>query len=152
MDNRTVEQRHKNMSSVRTKGTGPELTVRRTLHSLGFRFRLHPKTLPGTPDIVLTRYRAVILVHGCFWHGHGCPRAKLPQTRSEFWANKISANQSRDAIVIASLHRLSWRVCVIWSCALTGRLRQTPASIGTNLANWLQEGANFHEIAGGALL
>jgi DNA mismatch endonuclease (patch repair protein) len=87
------------------------------LHRLGFRFRLHRKDLPGTPDIVLPRHKKLIFVHGCFWHGHhGCPRAKLPQTNTSFWAPKIRGNIARDVRTVAALRRAGWKILTIWQC------------------------------------
>lgn len=113
----TRSQRSALMRGVRTKNTAPEMRVRRALHAKGFRFRPHKPGLPGKPDIVLPRFRACILVHGCFWHGHGdCPKAALPKTRREFWAEKMSRNQKRDCEVRAALERDGWRVAVVWEC------------------------------------
>src|ERR1700719_1649815 len=92
----TPEQRRLNMSRIRGRDTKPELLLRRGLHAAGLRFRLHTERLPGRPGLVFPRYRAAILVHGCFWHGHDCPLFKLPATRSEFWASKIAGNRTRD--------------------------------------------------------
>lgn len=105
------------MRSVRTKNTTAELRVRQALHAAGFRFRLHKKELPGTPDIVLPRYKMCIFVNGCFWHGHeGCSKSALPNTRREFWAKKIEANQERDRIVREDLKKTGWKVEVVWEC------------------------------------
>ena len=123
MDIYSREKRSEVMSKVRSSGTGPELTVRRQLHSQGFRFRLHDKELPGKPDIVLPKYRSVVFVHGCFWHHHtGCPKSKLPTSNAEFWTEKILANVRRDRRNISELKRLGWRVLVIWECDIrTGK-------------------------------
>ena len=105
------------MSRVRGKDTGPELTVRQLIHSLGYRYRLHQKRLPGRPDLVLPRHRAVVFVNGCFWHRHaGCARASLPATRAKFWTEKFSKNVERDKKNMAALKRLGWRVLIIWEC------------------------------------
>jgi DNA mismatch endonuclease (patch repair protein) len=110
------------MRRVSTKGSKPEMRVRRALHALGFRFRLHRRDLPGSPDIVLPRHRSVIFVHGCFWHRHpGCRQTTTPKTRAAFWQAKFDANQARDARVEEALRRAGWRVHVIWECeAITG--------------------------------
>ena len=119
MDKVSPQQRSINMSKVKSKNTKPEKIVRSLLHSLGYRFRLHRKTLPGTPDIVLPKYKAVIFVHGCFWHGHdGCKRATIPDTNKEFWERKISANKARDQKNIFDLEKLGYRCLVIWQCEL----------------------------------
>lgn len=117
-DGKTVDAaRSALMRRVRQKDTAPEIAVRKTLHNVGFRFRLHRRDLPGSPDIVLPRHRKVIFVHGCFWHGHeGCPRAALPKTRSEFWSDKIGRNKARDANAEARLKDLGWEVLVVWQC------------------------------------
>ena len=105
------------MSRIGGKNTKPEIIVRRLLHSLGYRFRLHRKDLPGKPDIILPRWKAVIFVHGCFWHGHqGCKRATRPQTHVDFWKNKIEGNMKRDAANIEQLVKLGYRCLVIWQC------------------------------------
>jgi DNA mismatch endonuclease, patch repair protein len=105
------------MQAVRRCDTGPELRVRRLLHSLGYRYRLHRRTLPGSPDIVFPGRRKVIFVHGCFWHGHPeCKRATLPKKNGRIWAEKIRTNQVRDAQCVLSLERLGWGVLVIWEC------------------------------------
>lgn len=107
------------MSRVPTKNTRPEVTVRKHLHRAGYRFRLNQKDLPGSPDIVLPKYRLAIFVHGCFWHRHeGCKYATFPKTRTEFWSAKFAANKIRDENAIASLERMNWRTVVIWTCEL----------------------------------
>ena len=106
------------MSRVRSKDTSPELAVRSALHRAGIRFRLHGRDLPGTPDLVLPRHRMVVFVHGCFWHGHGCSRARVPQTNTEYWVAKIARNRRRDALASRRLRALGWRVCRVWTCAL----------------------------------
>lgn len=117
MDIYEPEKRSQIMAAVRTRHTAPELVVRRLLHSLGYRFRLHRDDLPGNPDIVLPRHRAAILVHGCFWHHHKrCKKAKLPATNREFWRRKILRNVQRDKANIQDLERLGWRVMVVWEC------------------------------------
>src|SRR5579875_2196251 len=110
MDTRTPEQRSYIMRSVGTRNTGPELVVRRLLHRMGFRFGLHRKDLPGKPDIVLPKHKAVVFVHGCFWHGHNCSKGRLPKTRLDFWVPKIQRNRSRDAESVRLLKKSGWRV------------------------------------------
>lgn len=107
------------MAQVKSKNTKPEMLVRSLLHRMGYRFRLHIKTLPGHPDVVLPRYKAVIFVHGCFWHRHeGCKRATMPATRTEFWRKKIDGNQSRDRRNLTALEELGYRCLVIWQCEM----------------------------------
>ena len=116
-DAHTPEQRSRNMAAVRNRNTKPELRVRSMLHSLGFRFRLHRKDLPGTPDIVLTKHQTVILVHGCFWHTHDCRKGStIPQTRPHFWAVKRQGTVERDTRNVASLEAAGWNVIVVWEC------------------------------------
>jgi DNA mismatch endonuclease (patch repair protein) len=111
--------RSRNMAAIRGKDTAPEIAVRKMLHGMGLRFRLHRKDLPGRPDIVLSKYRTVVLVHGCFWHRHvGCPYTTAPKTRTEFWRAKFEANIARDRLNRAELERLDWRVLVVWECEL----------------------------------
>ena len=105
------------MARIRGKDTRPELIVRRTAHALGFRFRLHRRDLPGSPDLVFPRLRKAIFVHGCFWHRHpGCPKASTPKTRAEFWASKFATNVERDIRSVVALEELGWKVCVLWEC------------------------------------
>lgn len=107
------------MSCIKGKNTKPEEIVRKYLFSLGFRYRKNDKRLPGTPDIVLPKYRTVIFVNGCFWHGHqGCRYFVVPKTNTEFWMNKIDANRARDQKKISELEAMGWRVIVIWECEL----------------------------------
>ena len=105
------------MAAVKSRDTKPEIIVRKWLHAQGYRFRLYSTKLPGKPDIVLPKYKTVILVHGCFWHGHaGCPLARIPKTRSDWWLAKFERNSVRDKIVKESLENLGWNVIVIWEC------------------------------------
>lgn len=107
------------MSKVGNKNTKPELLVRRILHRAGYRFRLHRSDLPGSPDVVLPRWRTAVFVHGCFWHGHeGCRRSKLPSTRTDFWQTKVERNQERDGIAKKGLERLGYKVVTLWECEL----------------------------------
>lgn len=127
-DTRTPLQRRHIMKSVRQKNTGPELAVRRLLHRMGYRFRLHKKDLPGTPDIVFAGRKKVIFVHGCYWHGHTCSKGHLPKSRLEYWGPKIARNQERDAMSAEILKRMGWGVLTLWQCEvrdeqdLAGRL------------------------------
>ena len=111
------EQRSRNMSSIKSKNTKPEIAVRKLLHSMGYRFRLHGKYLPGSPDIVLPKYKTVIFVHGCFWHRHkDCKYATTPKTREEFWNNKFRSNVERDLEIQENIKNIEWRSVVIWEC------------------------------------
>jgi len=120
--------RSKNMRAIRNKDTGPEMLFRKTLYARGLRYRLHVNALPGTPDLVLAKFKTVVFVNGCFWHGHRCHLCKVPKTRTEFWLTKISANVSRDARVHQKLSDAGWRIAVIWECAVKGRTGQTHAA------------------------
>ena len=124
-DRVTPERRSYIMSRVGQKHTGPEMALRRALHRLGYRYRLHRRDLPGSPDIVFPSRRKAVFVHGCFWHGHDCPMFKLPVTRQEFWMAKISSNRTRDARATAALLELGWRVANVWECTLRGPGRLT---------------------------
>ncbi|WP_282567793.1 DNA mismatch endonuclease Vsr [Devosia sp. 1635] len=110
--------RRRNMAAIKGRDTRPELRVRRLLHRLGYRFRLHRRDLPGTPDIVLPGRHLVIFVHGCFWHRHGCNKSVLPQIRTEWWEGKLNRTVERDAQNIAALEELGWDVLVVWECTL----------------------------------
>ena len=111
------EQRSRNMSAIKSKNTKPEIKVRKVLHSMGYRFRLHSKDLPGSPDIVLPKYKTVIFVHGCFWHRHeNCKYASTPKTRKEFWNKKFKENIKRDLEIQDKIKNLDWRSVVIWEC------------------------------------
>lgn len=124
------------MAKVRSKGTRPEMTVRRALWAAGLRYRVNYKTLPGRPDIVFSKKRIAIFVHGCFWHGHlGCPRHTIPKTRSDWWRAKIDANRVRDAKVQAELEASGWTVVVVWECetaSLEGVQNLVDAIIGAS--------------------
>ena len=130
----TPNQRSALMARIRSKDTQPELVVRRLVWSLGFRYRLHQRDLPGRPDIVLRRHRKAIFVHGCFWHAHkGCPRATVPKTRRDFWTAKFQGNRRRDAASLRALRRDGWKVLVLWECELKDRARLSER-VGTFLA------------------
>lgn len=141
-DKLTPEQRHRCMSRIRSKSTKPEVKVRRELFSRGFRFRLNVKSLPGSPDIVLPKYRTAIFINGCFWHGHkGCKYYVLPKTNVEFWENKIIRNRERDTVDYARLEALQWNVIVVWECELKpanfeSKIESIISSLSDNKASW----------------
>jgi DNA mismatch endonuclease (patch repair protein) len=139
--------RSRMMSGIRGRNTKPEILIRSLLHGRGFRFRLDARDLPGRPDIVLPRYRAVILVHGCFWHGHDCHLFKWPQTRPEFWRDKIGRNRTNDDKVQAALLASGWRVGVVWECALRGANRDVERVL-QRLVEWLKSDAPSFEERG----
>ena len=115
-DTRTPEQRRRIMQAVKTKDTGPEWIVRRWLHSRGYRYRLHPKDLPGRPDIVLPGRRLAIFVHGCFWHSHDCDKGRAPKSKLDYWGPKLEANRERDARKANELEAQGWSVLTVWQC------------------------------------
>lgn len=125
------------MAAIRGKDTKPELMIRRGLHAKGFRYRLQGRGLPGKPDLVLPKYRAVIFVHGCFWHRHDCPLFRWPQTRQDFWREKIEGNARRDTDVFNRLQSAGWRVGIVWECALKGRGKRPLPEVIDSLALWL---------------
>lgn len=142
------QTRSRMMSGIRAKDTAPEHAIRSMLHSAGFRFRLHYSALPGKPDIVLPKYRAIILVNGCFWHGHACHLFKWPSSRPEFWRNKISATQERDRKNIEAYKESDWRVMVVWECALRGKNRLEISNINSRIQDWLLGHDTFSELIG----
>ncbi|MBU1223450.1 MAG: very short patch repair endonuclease [Gammaproteobacteria bacterium] len=140
--------RSRMMSGIRSKNTGPEISVRKALHRKGLRYRLHARDLPGKPDITLPRHRAVVFVHGCFWHGHDCALFRLPATRTDFWKEKIERNQANDRKAVDSLLAAGWRVAIVWECALHGK--DFPDNLASELSDWIthHQGADRLEIRG----
>lgn len=126
-DKLTSEQRHRCMSHIHSKGTKPEMKVRKWLWAHGYRYRLNVKSVPGKPDIVMRKYRTAIFVNGCFWHGHeGCDKYRMPQSNTAFWEAKITRNQERDKENYRALHDNGWQVIVVWECQLaTKHIEQT---------------------------
>jgi len=124
-DKYSIEKRSNIMSKIRGKETKPEILVRNYLFSKGFKYRLHDEKLPGKPDIVLPKYRTIIFIHGCFWHGHpGCKRSKLPATNAEFWEKKLSANIERDKRTIERLKKEGWNIIVLWQCEISSKKKR----------------------------
>lgn len=136
------------MAAIRSRDTKPELVLRRGLHALGFRFRLHSRRLPGRPDMVFAKYRAVIFVNGCFWHGHDCDLFRWPATREDFWRRKIGATVARDHAARTALSEAGWRTATVWECAIKGRSRHDPAALIATVANWLRSGECNLELTG----
>lgn len=126
------------MAGIGPANTKPEMMIRRGLHALGWRYRLHVKHLPGKPDLVFPRRRAVIFVHGCFWHGHDCALFRWPSTREEFWRNKITGNVARDARCRQQLLEMGWRILDVWECALRGRGRMPAEEVLARCAAFLE--------------
>ena len=121
MDTLSSQERSARMRLIRSKHTKVELVVRRLVHGLGYRYRLHDRRVPGSPDLVFWNRRKVIFIHGCFWHGHDCKLGRMPKSRVEFWSKKISSNRARDAKVLAEIETLRWRALVLWECELGNR-------------------------------
>ena len=123
-DRLTSEQRSRNMSAIRNKNTGPELFVRRIVHNMGFRFRLHRRDLPGTPDVLLPRHKKAIFIHGCFWHCHKCKVGLAkPASNSLYWENKRANNVRRDKKAVREMRQLGWQVLVVWECEIRNEAR-----------------------------
>jgi len=144
----TRKKRSEMMAGIRGKDTKPELVIRRGLHALGYRYRLHRRDLPGNPDIVLPKYDAVILVHGCFWHGHDCHLFRWPKTREEFWREKIAGNVARDEAAERELLDRGWRVLRIWECAVKGKTRLNSEAVLNCVDAWMKSGVAQAEISG----
>lgn len=138
MDVLSPEQRRLNMSRIRARDTRPEMIVRQGLHRAGFRYRLHVRTLPGTPDLVLPARRAVVLINGCFWHGHDCSLFRMPATRADFWQAKINANRARDERTQSALLSSGWRVFTVWECSLKGPRRRGADAVLRIAADFLK--------------
>jgi DNA mismatch endonuclease, patch repair protein len=144
------EIRSRMMQAIRSKDTKPELAIRSGLHALGYRFRLHRRSLPGTPDLVFPSRRAVVFVHGCFWHRHQCHLFKWPKARQGFWRKKIMTNARNDARHLEALREDGWRILVIWECALKGKTRLPDGAPVLRAARWLEGKRAFQEILGTA--
>ena len=117
-DTLTSEQRSRNMRAIRGKDTKPEMKVRRFLHAQGYRYRLHKKGLPGKPDLTFPSRRKIILVNGCFWHGHECKVGRMPKSKQDYWIPKIQSNRDRDARNICALRNMGWKVFLVWECEI----------------------------------
>jgi DNA mismatch endonuclease (patch repair protein) len=134
------------MASVGQKNTGAELLLRTALHRLGLRYKLHEKSLPGSPDLVFPRFHAVVFVHGCYWHSHGCYRTTIPKTRRAFWIKKFKTNKIRDAQKRKFLIEQGWRVLTVWECALTGKYARPVAEVACATQKWLKSRATIAEL------
>jgi DNA mismatch endonuclease (patch repair protein) len=140
------------MSAIKGKDTKPEVWLRKELFKRGFRYRLHRKDLPGKPDIVLPKYKAVIFVQGCFWHGHsGCPMFTMPATRTEFWLDKITKNKERDVKNIDFLESNGWKVLEVWECTVRGKGKLDPNELIEQVSRWIKlSNCKSEEISGKA--
>ncbi len=137
MDRITREKRSWNMSRIKDRNTKPEIFLRKLLYARGIRYRLHRKDLPGRPDLVLSKFKAVVFVHGCFWHLHeGCRNFKIPSTRKDFWKKKLEGNRDRDVANRKVLLELGWRVLTVWECSLHA-CRHDPAPLINQIIEWL---------------
>jgi DNA mismatch endonuclease (patch repair protein) len=141
--------RSRMMSGIRSKDTKAEVQIRKNLFSLGFRYRLHDSKLPGKPDIIFPRYKAVIFIHGCFWHMHYCELFKMPSSNVAFWQKKLNRNKEKDAENYAALKARGWRIMIIWECAFRGRGKKKYKAfdaIAKKTAKWLHSGKRSTEI------
>ncbi|GJM39824.1 MAG: very short patch repair endonuclease [Ardenticatenaceae bacterium] len=140
--------RSRMMSGIRGKDTKLELIIRKRLHALGFRYKLHNKQLPGKPDMVFPKYKAVILVNGCFWHGHNCHLFKWPSTREKFWRNKITRTKEKDKENIERLLSAEWRILQIWECAIKGKEKIPIDKVIEKCSTWLESSQKQLDIRG----
>jgi DNA mismatch endonuclease, patch repair protein len=131
MDTKSPEQRSRNMARVRSRDTQPEMRVRKSIHAAGFRYRLHPPSLPGRPDLVLPRYRTAVFVHGCFWHGHDCRRGNPPRSNVAFWGRKLATNRRRDTNAEEALRAEGYHVVIVWECDIENAVDE--------LIDWLSQ-------------
>ena len=141
-------KRSQMMAGIKGKDTSIELLFRKALHRKGYRYRLHQSTLPGKPDMVFPKYNAIILINGCFWHGHNCHLFKMPTTRTEFWTKKIGRNIEKDNEVREQLSESGWRILTIWECSVKGKTRLEFEQIIKDIENWLGIGEMYREIRG----
>jgi DNA mismatch endonuclease (patch repair protein) len=145
----SAQERTMLMARIRGRDTKPEITIRKALFAQGFRYRLHGSRLPGRPDLVFAGLRAVIFVHGCFWHGHGCHLFKLPSGNAEFWRAKIEGNRERDKRAQKALRTGGWRVLTVWECSLRGKSRLDLQAVVAECARWLRSNELEGQLAGG---
>lgn len=132
--------RSRMMAGIQSKNTRPEKIIRKGLHARGFRYSLHPKGLPGKPDIVMPKWHVAIFIHGCFWHGHGCSLSKRPASNAAFWESKLTANRCRDELVKLQLAAAGWRTATVWECATRGKLaRERLPFLINRLATWIRD-------------
>ncbi|WP_189530659.1 very short patch repair endonuclease [Paludibacterium paludis] len=129
--------RSRMMSGIKNKDTKPEVFVRKALHARGFRYRLHVKNIPGKPDLVFPKYKALVFINGCFWHGHDCHYFKLPSTRTAFWQKKIESNRQRDSRQLTANRAAGWKTLVVWECAIRGAARTAHETLVKLICDWL---------------
>ena len=143
--------RSRMMSGIRSRDTRHEIEIRKRLFAYGFRYRLHDTRLPGKPDIILHRYRAVVFIHGCFWHAHDCSLFRMPSTRVKFWRDKLARNREKDTANNNALRNLGWRISIIWECAFRGPGKKREKEIDAivkKIVKWLKSGRNSLEVRG----
>ena len=145
-DVHSVEARSRNMAAIRGKNTKPEILIRHALFNRGYRYRLHHSELPGKPDIVLPKYRAAIQVQGCFWHRHDCRYFKWPETRADFWREKIEGNVARDQTALYQLKIEDWRVLVVWECAVRSVTQEGLDDLADDIERWLCGDSEYLEL------
>lgn len=148
MDTVDARTRSRIMASVGQRNTGVEVMLRSALHAAGLRYRLHDRSLPGSPDLVFPRFRAAVFIHGCYWHAHGCHRSSVPKSRRAFWMDKFEANKLRDARKAQALLADGWRVLDVWECALRGKTARDPDAVASLVRRWLTSTAERGSIAG----
>lgn len=148
MDTVDKETRSRIMASVGQKNTEAETLLRSALHAAGLRYRLHDRMLPGSPDLVFPMYRAVIFVHGCYWHSHGCYKSTVPKSRREFWKDKFEANRERDERNGRLLYEQGWRVLTVWECILKGKIAKPVKNVAESVKAWLNSDEAQGEIPG----
>jgi len=147
MDTVDAQTRSQIMSRVQQRNTKPELVLRRALHARGLRYRLHDRKLPGSPDLVFPKFKAVVFVHGCFWHAHeNCKYATVPSSRREFWTTKLATNRARDERCRQALEQGGWRVLVVWECVIKGPGAAKPADVAVRIEQWLHSEESYGEI------
>jgi len=146
MDVVDKQTRSRIMASVGQKHTGAEIALRTAIHAAGLRYRLHDRSLPGSPDLVLPKYRAVIFVHGCYWHSHGCYKSTVPKSRRGFWQNKFQANRERDARNVRLLVEQGWRVLTAWECVLKGKTAEPAEHVAEAVKAWLESDETVGEM------
>lgn len=141
-------KRKEMMAGIRNKNTQPEMVIRKGLFAKGYRYRLHKKGLVGKPDMILPKYRAAIFINGCFWHCHDCHLFKWPQTRKEFWENKILSNKARDEVNKISLMQSGWRILIVWECALKGKTKLDLVRLIDEIESWIVSNSDYVTICG----
>ncbi len=146
MDTMSADDRSRVMSKNRARDTRLEMTLRRALHGLGFRYRVNQRGLPGCPDMVFAKYGAVIQVHGCYWHAHGCQRFSVPKSNTEKWKSKFNKNKERDSKARVALNNLGYRQLTVWECALRNGSKYCASEVLEHVAEWLTHGSGNEEI------